>query len=288
MTRFLFAIFFLSIAALPTPCFGEPLEDDIWSKSESPTETGVAVVLRGLNNNLTVMQELVDTLNTNGIHVLRATLAGHAPEDNFRTRASKEAWLQDVGAALKSAHAEYPELPLYIVGYSLGALTTIAYLDRDPHHKIAGALYIAPAIALAPLGKPAYLARALQYLRLSVPSFTPKKYRAHRWTPMTAYAALTDLITDITKLKNPQYLNNIPTTIALAKNDRLVSYQSSRQWLKANHLKNWETLLLTPKNSPQNHLLTLTPHLTPLSQKSLHEKVPGTFPEQNPKHGRLH
>ncbi len=92
---------------------------------------------------------------------------------------------------------------------------------------------------------------------LSLPSFTPKSYRAHSWLSLSVYSSFLRIVDLIQVVKNSQQLNKIPTKIYLSDRDELISQLKLERWLERNRLSNWNiaALNLKPENlSPVYHL----------------------------------
>ena len=76
-----------------------------------------------------VMDRLVDS--DYDVHVV--DLRGHGRAEGFPGQvAGLDDWIGDVDRLLRHTRSESPDLPLFLLGHSLGALVSATYVARDP------------------------------------------------------------------------------------------------------------------------------------------------------------
>lgn len=223
-----------------------------WFHTQRPEKmAGVAVVIHGLNFRPDKMGPIIRTLNASGIAVLNLSLRGHGdnftrephlglPEarlDAFKT-ASSSVWTEEgrraYGYARKKCNEE--KIPLFFVGFSLGALLGSDLLASEPDVHFDRMVLFAPAFNCA-------ICNGLKILtpfpRLVIPSFSTKTYRANqRGTPMAAYIALFDTIDHLRQNITPKL--NVPTIIFIDKQDEFVSVRGLKQVIDAGALDKWQ------------------------------------------------
>lgn len=202
----------------------------------------VTLVIHGLNVKPNAMRALVGWLNAEGSDVYLVKLAGHGRENVKSVTASL--WQQEVEAGYDAAKAASLQLavPLYFLGYSLGALFAQSCIglqaNGQPFQK---QVLFSPAIGLR---KRSYLIRYLFFLgdRCMLPSFTPKDYKANHWLPLVVYRILYD---EERKVVTSEFAKlNFPTLIFMDQKDELISYKCFKTLLNNFTLTNWQLVPL--------------------------------------------
>lgn len=226
----------------------KPADGFQWFYSMNDVPKGVFFVVHGLNNNARVMDPLIEELVHESFHVLRITLTGHAANTGFTTDGTMSDWLKDVQRAVNKVKQEYPDLPIYHMGFSLGALTTLAFVQENEGLNIAKMILIAPALFPR---KSSRLLRPFQLLRLlranlPIPSLVPRKYRAHRYTSVGAYTALLELSAKV-RQEHVKNLAKIPTLLVINRKDSVVDYARTYNWLQTEELATWQILVVDPR-----------------------------------------
>ena len=189
----------------------------------------VAIVVHGLNNNPSTMNFLISELNRNQISVVRVSLSGHAERDGQNV--SLDMWLQDILEAYRFAKREFSTIPIYLVGFSIGAALGIFAIDKYTEMQIAKGLFIAPAISIS---WKAFLIRILQplsKLRLFIPTLMPAQYRCHTFIPLAWYVNLLNLIDKLEVIQFQEKLAGLSAVVLLNKEDKLVSYNGVLKWI---------------------------------------------------------
>jgi len=222
-----------------------------WFHAESQEKiNGVALVIHGLNLQPDKMGPIISHLNASGIDVLNLSLRGHGENyapgkdmdssrarlDTFKT-VSYEQWTDEVYRAYRHARKRSDErkAPLFLIGYSLGALLGGDFLATYPDVHFDRMVLFAPAFNCT-------ICKGLKILvpfpRLIIPSLSSKSYRANKGTPMAAYIALFETIKHFNQNVSPKL--NVPTVIFIDKQDELVSYRELKRLVKIEKLDRWE------------------------------------------------
>ncbi len=216
-------------------------------------ERGVALVIHGLNLNPKRMRPLIRHLTSQGIRVLNVFLSGHSDQysenaERQRLRDMKKVtyqlWFQEVFEAYQDAkdYGAFQNLPIYLVGYSLGGLMGVALQASQKEVSFEKMVLFAPALSLH---KSSYFLKVLSPLpRLMIPSVAPSSYRANGGTSMAAYNAL---YRGISRLKTKRPLSqdfpdtlNVPTLVCIDPKDELVSYRGIQQFIQTSQLDQWQ------------------------------------------------
>lgn len=196
------------------------------------------------------MDPLCEFLAELGLHSYRITLTGH--NEPSHEVFDETVWIEDVAQAYAQTRAEFPELPTYVVGYSLGGLLVTHVLDEVPDDESPQALVLlAPALSLrtpldifADIGFPPPLS-------WSVPNIAPESYRRYPITPLFWYSNTLTLNKETRTIHHRPRLKGIPTLIALNPSDELISESGTEQWLTLNDLGDaWSTFRIHKDPEP--------------------------------------
>lgn len=222
-----------------------------WIKSIHPDRiNGVALVIHGLNLRPDKMESIIALLTHSCIDVLNLSLRGHgrnytqkanvdgskARMETFKT-VSYEYWIKEVHRAygLAGDRSREKQVPLFLIGFSLGGLMGAALFALYPDVYINRMVLLAPALHIY---KIYYLAKLLSpFPRLVIPSFFIKSYCSNRGTPVAAYIALFEAIEHFNKNMAPKL--NVPTLIFIDTRDEFVSYRRLKRIIKNGGLHQW-------------------------------------------------
>lgn len=229
---------------------------------ETPADhpRGVVLVSHGLNTRPDVMDDLIGVLVAEGFHCQRISLYRDAPTRRATPVAIVEGWLNAIAEAHAEVAQRYPGLPLHVLGFSIGALVSIRYLDLRPAPPFDRAFLLAPPVALT---RTARLVRALTPLRrlgAVLPSAAPRAVRARPGTPLAEYAALLETVAAVEHLSRAEDLAAMPTRVVLDDRDELVSLPGVARWVHANGLRSWTVERLAERRSEgrtYKHLIVL-------------------------------
>lgn len=210
-----------------------------WFEPSQGQVSQVALVLHGLNNKPTVMDDLAQFLAARNVASLRATLSGHAGEMEEFKKATRAVWKADVKQAYEIARARAFSLdvPLILAGFSLGALIA-SDLVTEGEARFDRLLLFAPAFTpnrslqrFISIGKP--------FSGLVVPSFAPESFRAHSGTPVSAYVALFE---SARALEEKRYSKlKVPALVIMDREDELVSHAALEEAIRKHKLAGWVT-----------------------------------------------
>lgn len=231
-----------------------------WIKSIHPDRiNGVALVIHGLNLRPDKMESIIVLLTHSCIDVLNLSLRGHgknyaqkANVDGSKARmktfktVSYKLWIKETyqAYALAGNRSREKQVPLFLIGFSLGGLMGATLLASYPGVYFNRMVLLAPALHIYTIN---YLAKLLSpFPRLVIPSFFIKSYCSNRGTPVAAYNALFEAIEHFNK-DMAQKLN-VPTIIFIDKQDKLVSYRRLKRIIKNGRLHQWK-LHLVKKNT---------------------------------------
>lgn len=234
-----------------------------WDYSKKESSKGIVIVIHGLNNNPSIMNEQVAILNDLGYHTLTLTLTGHhqnKPETKHNS--SKKSWVKDLETAIGEAKNKYPNLKIYNLSFSMGCSITLNYLIEKNDNAFEKLIFFAPAIFLSTYSNLLRLFTPFSFFKFSLPSAIPEGLYAHKSTSVRALKGLQDCVDTISNNsskipKNPHVLVfNCPT-------DRLLNHKKLTAWVTENNLSNWQIIETRPKKGVHfsNHLFLSENHL---------------------------
>lgn len=224
-----------------------------------PHITAVMLVVHGFNNRPAIMLPLIKWFNGNGSEVWLVCLTGHRDTAMDPAAITTQVWKEEMLTGYREARktADLHKVPLYFLGYSLGALLGQTMLvlpaKKAPFDK---QVLLAPAVALR---------RRVVLLRLfcavgrpaSLPSLTPEAYRVNAMLPLQAYRVLFGEEAKLQSVANSQL--NLPTLVILDPKDELISASKLRQWIHRSALSNYRVVYLndslTGRQTRFHHLL---------------------------------
>lgn len=204
----------------------------------------IILVAHGLNMKPEGMLAITQWLNGQGADVYLVKLSGHFENSIPIKNITPTLWEEEMLNAYQLAKEASikSSLPLFFVGYSLGALLGQAMMlaSQEVIHFDKQVL-IAPATAIRWRG---YLIKYLFFLnkKLMLPSYTPSPYRANNFLPLTAFEVLFKNEKNIIKTKFNKL--NIPTLILIDPKDELVSYRRLVKFSSMFNLTNYEIMVL--------------------------------------------
>ncbi|MCA9507848.1 MAG: alpha/beta fold hydrolase [Myxococcales bacterium] len=219
------------------------LKNSLWI--DEPTDQNVqavVILLHGLNLKPAKMDDWAHLLQNHGALVVRFALFGHSGEKDHMSQVDENIWRQQFHNAMLEAQsqAQHHKVPIYFLGFSLGALVGLEWLaqqEKAPSPSISKMVLIAPAIATPWYSKAAVSFMSWFGRTLTMPSRSPKEYRANPGTSVAAYQALFALKNSLEKT---QFKNtNIPTLLMIDKHDELVPSKSIKKIINSKRLSKW-------------------------------------------------
>ena len=214
---------------------------------------GVVLVVHGLNvkpskmGTPSIEGTLVKLLLDAGYHVYRVTLHGHGGPVEDMQSVTKSDWMNDAYLQYCTAKtiAENKQLPLYLLGFSLGALVYEILMNEATAVPVQfeKAILFSPAVAIKPAAKTVLWLQPFTSGRSIIKSVSPKEYRAQIGASISAYKAV---FTMEESLCAASFQNcNINTIIFIDKNDEMVSTGILRKRIDAYKLTNWKIYEVT-------------------------------------------
>ena len=212
---------------------------------------GLALVIHGLNLRPTKMSSIIGALTDAGVEVLNLSLRGHG--ENYAPRrdmggararavslkeAAYELWSKEAREAYRAMGAKSARLgvPIFFVGFSLGALLGVDLWASNAEIRFDRALLFAPALDLR---VPYRLVRILYPLPgLVIPSLGRKEYLANSGVPIVAYKALLGMIRHFQAHVGPQA--DLPTLIFIDKGDEFIPFKKVKGIIAENRLRTWK------------------------------------------------
>jgi pimeloyl-ACP methyl ester carboxylesterase len=219
-------------------------------RTEAAELRGVALVVHGLNLKPARMADVIAVLNEGGIDALRLSLRGHG--DNFRQRegldeiqsrmedfkgVSRSLWFRETLEGFEEARsfAHERRVPLFLVGFSYGALIGLDLLAAGPDAAFDRALLFAPALSLR--GWDYAIRLFAPFPRMIIPTLAPAEYLANPGAPMAAYNALFETLDRFESHIGSKL--NIPTLVIMDPGDELVSFGGIKNLAEKHHLDQW-------------------------------------------------
>ena len=216
------------------------------------------LMVHGLNLRPAKMRSFAKLLQNENMSVLNVFLSGHG---NLNTKARLQAftqvnyvlWLEEMREAYSIIVQQAQGKPIYLMGYSLGALMGLNAMVKYPQITFNKAFFIAPAIKIHTQAYIVYLMSL--FPEWIIRSASPPNFRANRGTPVNAYLALYQAIAS---LENPNKALNIPVKIIMDEKDELVSLTKIKQWIIDHSLTKWSIMSVNKRLLPSHdfhHLL---------------------------------
>jgi esterase/lipase len=214
-----------------------------WPKSSTTKIRGVAIVAHGLNLKPTRMMPLAHVLEEAGILPVCLAFSGHAAGLKPFSEVTRELWHEDFLEAYGVARTTADELrvPLYFLGYSLGAL-----IGQDVLMHRNG-VHWDRQVLLAPATHPRTYTQIVHFLRpfsdsFALPSLNVADYAAGNSLALAAYRALFECKSHFKKASVEPL--RIPTHVLIDPRDEMVDAKKIRAWITEKKLREWtfETL----------------------------------------------
>ncbi len=204
----------------------------------------ITMVIHGLNLKPAAMLAFIHWLNRRGSAVYLVKLSGHFEHSLPISKVTSATWKEEVlaGYAVARLASIRHAVPLYFLGYSLGALLgqTMMTLSNGGI-SFEKQVLIAPAIALrrrCNLLKLLFFLPGIQQL----PSYSPKEYKANASLPLLVYKIL---FAHLHALHRSGFrASNIPTLVFIDPKDELISIRKLQSCVTAFQLTQHTIILL--------------------------------------------
>jgi len=207
-------------------------------------KVAVTLVVHGLNVKPSAMEPLVNWLSNQGSAIYLVPLSGHHEKGRSIKEVTATIWEAEMLAGYEQAKksAVVNGLPLYFLGYSLGALLGQSMIVLNQQGgSFDKQVLLAPAMAIR---SRSYL---LKFLFLfgkhrMLPSFAPQTYRANNALPLALYQILFSEVKKVVQSEAQKL--NIPTLIVIDPKDELISYTKLVQYVKRFQLTRYQIITL--------------------------------------------
>lgn len=222
---------------------GTRLAMRVWQAGGEPV--GVVVLAHGLGEHAGRYDHVAAALGRAGFAVLACDHRGHGRSPGRRGHARWDDLLRDLGRAIARAQAEWPDLPIFLYGQSLGGALVVRY-GQLRGEGVAGIVASAPAFrpAFEPPAWKLAVARALagiwpsltmnNELDLTALSSDPDVVRAFRSDPLTHRRISAGLALDLLAAGESALAaaaaQEIPMLLVHGDADRLTSFDASAQF----------------------------------------------------------
>lgn len=188
------------------------------------------------------MLPLIELVTGQGSDVYLVCLRGHGLNDGDGNKITAPVWQNQVVAAYQIAREAANRLfvPLYLMGYSLGAL-----LGQSALLPAGGATHFDKQVLLAPataIRRRCYLLKVFIFMGFPsrVPSFSPRAYRVHPFLPLNFYRIL---FAEEQKLLRAGPLNQ-PTLVLIDPADELISLRKLKKQIQRFGLSRYKVVVL--------------------------------------------
>ena len=190
------------------------------------------------------MSPLAQSLREMGSEVAQLSLSGHeTSEADLFGKITRNVWLKDTREVFETAQAlaRKKQVPLYFLGYSIGAAYAQDLLNSagEGEFKVERQVLMAPAVALRSYSRLMRLFRVFGP-EFRVPTLSYGSYHSHRHTPVAAYDAIFETIEALERSR--MRCSNIPTLVIIDPKDELISPSGIQKKMKDFSLSEWKVL----------------------------------------------
>lgn len=223
-----------------------------WQAWLPPAPRGVIAVIHGLAEHGGRYRETAEALSAAGWAVYAVDLRAHGlspnPPKAGRVHVNRfDDYFQDVDALTELTRKNHPNLPVFLLGHSMGGLICIRYALERPAG-LAGAIISSPALGVHPEFKPPLILRLLVRLlsrlapRLRVPSDLdtnaisrdPDVIKAYIEDPLVSQKVsarwYSEMLKAMTRAHEGAGKLALPMLLMQSGADRLVDPDAPRRW----------------------------------------------------------
>lgn len=258
----------------------EKFETKIWHEEPQNKDIkAVIILLHGLNLRPQRMDDWSKTLSAHGAKVIRFALYGHTGDFAHMKNVTPDLWRKQFREAIEvaKANALTHNVPIYFIGFSLGALVGLEWLanEDNPNHIFNKMVLIAPALSVAWYSQAAINLLSIFGKGLILPSRSPLSYRANKGTSIAAYQSLFELKKS---LEQKKYRNaNVNTLVLIDRDDELVDSRGIQKIISQFKLSHWILEIVDNRFAYDNygfrHLMVDEEAIGKVLWKSLSEMV---------------
>jgi alpha-beta hydrolase superfamily lysophospholipase len=149
---------------------GLSLEGRRWRPDHAEAEA-ILVIIHGLGEHIRRYHHLAEALNKRGVAVVGMDLRGHGRSDGPRGHAKSWSFIRDdIKSLLQHTRNIYPDLPLFLMGHSMGGLFALRYVNECAGD-IQGLILSSPLLGLA-FTPPAWQIKMAGWVSKFLPGFT--------------------------------------------------------------------------------------------------------------------
>ncbi|MEM6841019.1 MAG: hypothetical protein AAF632_02230 [Bacteroidota bacterium] len=198
------------------------------------------ILAHGLNVQPVVMQALANELGWSEEKHSVICLPGHNEGEEL-SRDTANRWLgsfRDQYQAVRQKHTE-----IIFLGYSLGGLLMTYLLGKGEIVAPQKQILLAPALAFQQWTRIPSLIPEETLDQVTIPSFTPKYYKAQFGVSLGAYKVLFAISSKLDQMKPARF--NIPTLVLCDQWDELVQPQGLHKFIEAKKLSHWELSIVS-------------------------------------------
>jgi alpha-beta hydrolase superfamily lysophospholipase len=271
-----------------------------WQSWAPAAPGGLIVIVHGLAEHGGRYRETAEAFAARGWAVYAGDLRGHGRSPNVpgagRVHVRRFTdYFDDVESFIDQARADWPGLPLFLLGHSMGGLITLSYVLRSPAG-LAGAVVSSPALGVHPDFRPPALLRLLVSVldrlapRLRFPSDLdtaaisrdPAVVRAYLDDPLVSSRVSARWYAEILRAMAQAHADapglQVPLLLMQSGADRLVDPAAPARWARAAptdrvELVQWEGLYHEMFNEPEKPQVRR--HALEWLQRRLQQQRPG-------------
>lgn len=127
--------------------------DLAWIENQPPSSTQQAIVVlfHGLEGSVhsPYAKGMLKACQQRGWHAVVMHFRGCSGKPNKQWRGYHSGEIGDASACISYLHAQYPDAPLFALGYSLGGNMLVNYLAKVPNSPVKAAAIVSPPLDLA-------------------------------------------------------------------------------------------------------------------------------------------
>jgi alpha-beta hydrolase superfamily lysophospholipase len=215
----------------------------------------MVIVAGGLNTRAEALDPLIHFLNDAGLECARVSFTfGHS----FDPDEIAAVWIAQIADAYYGLRSRETSPHLFTLGYSLGGIVSLAFLQQNPEGSFDRMFLVAPPLGIRPSARLIRALTPLHKLRISLPSLQPAKTRERRFTTLADYAAMMNLLDGLDRTPPRENMRGTPTHVFLSARDEMVDPGGVERWIRRHRLP-WQTRIVqnvAPSNMPHHLLLS--------------------------------
>jgi alpha-beta hydrolase superfamily lysophospholipase len=249
-----------------------------WQSWTPANPVGTVVIIHGLAEHGGRYGETAEAFAASGWAVYAGDLRGHGRSPDVpgagRVHVRRFTdYFEDVASFVDQARADWPVIPLFLLGHSMGGLITLSYVLRSPAG-LAGAVISSPALGVHPDFRPPALLRLLvsvldrlaprlrftSDLDTSAISRDPEVVRAYLDDPLVSSKVSARWYAEMLRAMGRAHAEaptlQVPLLLMQSGSDRLVDPAAPARWARAApagqvELVQWEGLYHEMFNEPE-------------------------------------